>query len=763
MQKHIGKALCLVFSLWVPLVAALGLGSITVESALNEPLRATVPVQNPGSVAVGELRVGLADPADYEMVGIKVTDSDYTALRRDLNFSIKSDAANRPAAIAVSSRSPVREPYINFLLRLGWPDGRILKEFTVFLDPVAPLSRTTGDNGSSAVTVLKKDTLWAIASRVRPVGVSVHQTMHAIKAANPDAFAANNINQLKAGYLLQIPSQQQITSLGAEQALNATQRDAALWVEEQPAPASPAPQQAAPAREGELRLAAAGQADAAAVASEQLDSLASENRELSRRVELLEAQVADLKRLLTLKNNQLALLQQLASETAASDPAPAPATTPQAPTTSEQQLWQLLLSYALPADKPLWLQPLWLLLALAVVLLLLLWVIVAYRRARAQPDTVTSEPEASPADPQDLSDYEALFASQPFEVAASKLNEQIEAQAHRGDLRLLMLRKAAEHGHQELFVEHFRSLEAVGKSEDVDAARRLLVNIRGDETWLAGTEDLIDDLETLLATAAADEAAPDQNAEAFDLEDFALDEEDEAEQEFESPPGLQPEPETTADPQTQSSDENRALAPDDEQETSEAMAVETGDAAATNPQTQSSDENRVLAPDDEQETSEAMAVEAGDAAATKPQAQSSDENWVLAPDDEQETSEAVAVEAGDAAATKPQAQSSDENWVLAPDDEQETSEAVAPDSGDATATKPQAQTSNDDWVLEMGDDQETGEAAAETGDAATRLELAEAFIEMGYAEGAIEVLKEVLEQGDAAQQTAARELLEQIG
>lgn len=98
-----------------------------------------------------------------------------------------------------------------------------------------------GQAGPKTYEVKRGDTLFAIARQVRPEGVTVHQMVLALYRSNPDAFTAGNINQLRAGAMLQVPDKS--VAAGVEPA-DAAKQVAALAAAR---PAAPAPVPAAPA------------------------------------------------------------------------------------------------------------------------------------------------------------------------------------------------------------------------------------------------------------------------------------------------------------------------------------------------------------------------------------------------------------------------------------------------------------------------------------------------------------------------------------
>ena len=110
------------------LAPALGLGEITLHSALNQPLRADIALVDVGSLEEGELSVSLATADEFSRAGV-----DRVFFLNDLKFTPVL-RGNR-SLIRVTSSKPVNEPFLNFLVQLEQPNGRLLREYTVLIDP----------------------------------------------------------------------------------------------------------------------------------------------------------------------------------------------------------------------------------------------------------------------------------------------------------------------------------------------------------------------------------------------------------------------------------------------------------------------------------------------------------------------------------------------------------------------------------------------------------------------------------------------------
>ncbi|VVO05291.1 hypothetical protein PS723_02977 [Pseudomonas fluorescens] len=110
------------------LVPALGLGEITLHSALTQPLDAEIALLEPGELSEGELSVSLATAEEFSRAGVE-----RVFFLNDLRFTAILQG-NR-SVIRVVSNKPVTEPFLNFLVQVNQPGGRSLREYTVLIDP----------------------------------------------------------------------------------------------------------------------------------------------------------------------------------------------------------------------------------------------------------------------------------------------------------------------------------------------------------------------------------------------------------------------------------------------------------------------------------------------------------------------------------------------------------------------------------------------------------------------------------------------------
>jgi pilus assembly protein FimV len=230
---------------------AAGLGPLTVQSALGQPLKAEVEVTSVTPEELQSLSVRLAPQAAFRQAGIE-----FNPALASLRFSL--DKSNGRHIVRITSTQAINEPFVDLLLELNWATGRLVREYTFLLDPPelrvgkapepitpvvvaqtpapapvtapkpspapepavktgpapapAPASSATSapkpdtsSSSASEVKVKSGDTLSKIAVRNLPSGVTLEQMLVALYRANPNAFAGSNMNRLKAGTILRLP------------------------------------------------------------------------------------------------------------------------------------------------------------------------------------------------------------------------------------------------------------------------------------------------------------------------------------------------------------------------------------------------------------------------------------------------------------------------------------------------------------------------------------------------------------------------------
>lgn len=240
---------------------ALGLGDIRIKSSLNEPLDAEIQLLQVDGLNPLQIRPGMADEDEFALAGLR-----QSRALSDVRFQVKLNP-NGTGVIRLTSRDPVREPFMNFLMEVNWPSGRLVREYTLLLDPPVfdstpakqnvrparaavrtepsvrasrpvssrPRVQTQARPPSNAVKdgqlrVRDNDTLWglAVAHRVAP-DVNSYQMMLALQKKNPEAFLNGSIHQLQAGSVLQLPSPEEAREISSQQAQVEVRRQTQLW------------------------------------------------------------------------------------------------------------------------------------------------------------------------------------------------------------------------------------------------------------------------------------------------------------------------------------------------------------------------------------------------------------------------------------------------------------------------------------------------------------------------------------------------------
>ncbi|NMX62880.1 FimV family protein [Pseudomonas sp. WS 5079] len=835
-------AIAAVSALSSGMAQALQLGEMTLKSKLNQPLSVEIELLDVGGLSASDIVPSLASSQAFVDAGV-----DRQAFLDELTFTPVLNPSGR-SVVRVTSSKPLPDSYVRFLLQVQWPNGRLMRDYSVLLDPakfeqkapevIAPGPRLATPAAASVTkaaehTTTSRDTLWEIAAKNRNGG-SIQQTMLAIQALNPDAFVDGNINRMKTGQVLRLPDPVQSTSLPQPQAIAEVTAQNAAWRQgrrgaanqaagrqqldaTKRAQAGAAPSQTA--AKDNLSLVSAEAAKAGvkgaagdskalnnklAVTQESLDSTRRENEELKSRMSDLQSQLDKLQRLIELKNNQLAKLQAeggapaqpavIPAELAAAPTAPAPAAeTPvvapvqspaePAPEASAEGKFNDLLT------NPIVLGVIGGAAGLLVLLLLLLWA--RHRNARLEEKkhlrmarALAEEPEFSAKLEQDLSldSFEGLEvpaanvklaptptpAPAPVAVApvaavatsmappskpiiepgssdalaqaqshldrghlnqaAAVLEEAIKLEPKRSDLRLKLLEVYGQQGDKDGFVTQERQLVANGENH---AQVELLKNRYPAMAVLAAG------VSAAVAAAALD---------AQYVKDL-----------------LQEEPAPAATPQTDAFDTDFDLSLDD---------LEAASPAVVAPEVDDLSFDSVLQQQTEAKASEDDLSDFDLDLQLDAPASQSDDDFLSGLEEEMKDLPPVEPPTLTPAAL--------EDFDLPEDFDLSLADEPAP------SDKPDAFTSElDDVNAELerlsqslespsiepsftaedaakGDDEPEFDFLSGTDEVATKLDLAQAYIDMGDEGGARDILAEVLTEGDDGQRSEAKEMLSRL-
>lgn len=256
---------------------SLGLGDVTVESFLNQPLQVKIDLLTRETDDLTSVTARLASADDYALIG-----ASRESVSVPIRFSVEDIEGD--AYILATSDLPVGAPVVRLIVEVNWSSGRLLREYTIFLDPMtysepAPIPRIDTRNAPARPAAVKPaepqqpaearssatdgtaakepsrvvpaegeygpvgdgETLWGIASNwSRGTGMDINQVMIAIQRENPGAFLKGNINLLKRGAILRMPRMDDIRSISTASAIQSVSEQAQEFQGGAAAPAVPA-------------------------------------------------------------------------------------------------------------------------------------------------------------------------------------------------------------------------------------------------------------------------------------------------------------------------------------------------------------------------------------------------------------------------------------------------------------------------------------------------------------------------------------------
>ena len=251
--KRISLAVC--FAL-MPLVAnAAGLGKLTVMSGLGEPLRAEIELLSATPEELSSLTVAIAPEEAYTLQGVE-----RTALHSAIKLEVGRKADGSPI-LKLSTHQPVSDPFLDMLIQVDWSTGRLLREYTVLLDPPGYSSEQAATespgvpaqteaqpegvpeaqsampasepplkkNDSESYTTKRGDSLIGIAKEMQTQDVSLEQMLVGIYRANKSAFVGRNMNRLKVGQIIRAPSAEELQSISPKEARQEMRVQTADW------------------------------------------------------------------------------------------------------------------------------------------------------------------------------------------------------------------------------------------------------------------------------------------------------------------------------------------------------------------------------------------------------------------------------------------------------------------------------------------------------------------------------------------------------
>ncbi|MGA4285312.1 FimV/HubP family polar landmark-like protein TapV [Ralstonia nicotianae] len=384
-----------------PAAHAAGFGALHVRSSLGQPLQAEIDLSGVTEEEAQNLVAKLASPDAYQRAGLT-----YNPIVSTLRASLVRQSGGS-YVVRVISAQPVAEPFVDILVDLTWASGRVSRAYTFLLDPAgssntprnfaptpvvqattpgvvdstpAPVAaapqapaaapraarparqaaaRPQADaaaaepSSGAGYTVQRGDSLYDVASNAvqGQDGVSLDQMLLALYRNNPKAFIGGNINRLRTGSVLTVPSAAEAQKVSSREARRevvaqtsgfagyrsrlataaeanaATDTDSAR--QQSGSVSARVQDQATPSasERDELRLSKADRTGKAAVTAgaraEELVAKEHALKEMESRVAQLEKNLSEMQHLIEVKNAELA---KAAAAKPAAGAAPSPAT-----------------------------------------------------------------------------------------------------------------------------------------------------------------------------------------------------------------------------------------------------------------------------------------------------------------------------------------------------------------------------------------------------------------------------------------------------
>ncbi len=290
---------------------ALNMGSISWKSSYGQPLDARIELSDAKNLQASDIKSSIANSNEFSKAGL-----DYSPTLSNLSFTttINPDGTGY---IRITSTAPIKEPFMNFLVDVNWPNGKVSKEYTILLDipesktavPTEPKasnstkntvnntsSVNTPNQASSTYKTKRGDTLWSIAQANYGQALTA-KASKAIFEKNPKAFINGNINSLLNGYTLSMPTKQEINAISTAQAnafLGSPSKDVTTTTSKKPI---------SDKQEQVLQ-------DQLKNSEHELESARTENAQLNTELENIESEIARLEQISKEKDEAIAKAEQ---------------------------------------------------------------------------------------------------------------------------------------------------------------------------------------------------------------------------------------------------------------------------------------------------------------------------------------------------------------------------------------------------------------------------------------------------------------------
>lgn len=234
---------------WI--ASAAGLGRLTVLSTLGQPFNAEIDLVSVQKEDLSSLSVRLASFDAYRQANLQ-----YSAVVAGLRLRVER-RPNGQSYVKVTSERAVNDPFVDLLIELNWAAGRLMREYTALIDPpgVAPVQATAPAqvavpeprpapaprpaaarpmDGSEVAAggygpIQRGETLSKIARSLKPEDVTLEQMLVGLYRSNPDAFIKKNMNLVRSGKILRVPDKTELAAIPHQEAVKEYRAQVADW------------------------------------------------------------------------------------------------------------------------------------------------------------------------------------------------------------------------------------------------------------------------------------------------------------------------------------------------------------------------------------------------------------------------------------------------------------------------------------------------------------------------------------------------------
>jgi FimV-like protein len=204
---------------------ALTLTRPVVQSKQGEALRAEIDISEITLTEQIDFQASLASQEIYKAAKIELPASNGVPL--DIQVQLLRRDNGKPY-LKLTSKQPINGNTLDLLIDLRWANGRLMRDFNLSIDDGKSTTKSTktaalnddavGNKSTQTIAVKRGDTASELVAKETPAGVSLEQMLLALLRSNPDAFVDANVNRMKEGALLTLPTEQDAKAVSRDEA-----------------------------------------------------------------------------------------------------------------------------------------------------------------------------------------------------------------------------------------------------------------------------------------------------------------------------------------------------------------------------------------------------------------------------------------------------------------------------------------------------------------------------------------------------------------